>query len=203
MKNHVYGKLASFDGQTGIRYRSDDPQRELYTLLQRRLAPVLNDQYDLSQVQDAALRKDLAALGSLRGAALSWFPEMVFVRLEDGLRAPRYFTLLRNTGHRNVSSLLLEKDELLPAENTMTVVPGFIGAYPSAIYSVQRSEIKALADTIGGLSSEDDYRSLADRFVVRRSNPGFWQASDELQDAHLKWGPISSGLLDYNRLENR
>ncbi|HRD92942.1 MAG TPA: fatty acid cis/trans isomerase, partial [Accumulibacter sp.] len=63
--------------------------------------------------------------------------------------------------------------------------------------------IKALADTIGGLSSEADYRALADRFVVRRSDPAFWQASDELQDAHLKLAPVSAGLLDYNRLENR
>lgn len=203
VKNHVYGKLASFDGQTGIRFGSDDPQRELYSLFERRLAPVLNHQYDLAQVGDAALRKDLTALGSLRGAPLSWFPEMVFVRLEDAPRAPRYFTLLRNTGHRSVSSLLREGHELLPAENTMTVVPGFIGAYPSAIYRVQRSDVRALTDAIGGLSSEEAYRALADRFVVRRSNPAFWQASDELQDAHLKWGPISGGLLDYNRLENR
>ncbi|HRE87488.1 MAG TPA: fatty acid cis/trans isomerase, partial [Accumulibacter sp.] len=115
----------------------------------------------------------------------------------------RYFTLLRNTGHRSVSSLLREGHELLPSENTMTVVPGFIGAYPSAIYRVQRSEIKALAAAIGSLSSEDDYRALADRYVVRRSNPRFWQASDELQEAHLQFSPIGSGLLDYNRLENR
>ncbi|HRF73438.1 MAG TPA: fatty acid cis/trans isomerase [Accumulibacter sp.] len=203
VKDHVYGTLASFDVQTGIRYRTDDPQQELYSMLQSRLAPVLEHQYDLSQVADAALRKDLAALAALRGAALSWIPEVVFVRLEDPPRPPRYFTLLRNTGHRSVSSLLQEGRELLPAENTMTVVPGFIGAYPSAIYRLQRSEIKALADTIGGLSSEADYRALADRFVVRRSDPAFWQASDELQDAHLRSSPVSAGLLDYNRLENR
>ncbi|MQM32413.1 MAG: peptidylprolyl isomerase, partial [Candidatus Accumulibacter phosphatis] len=185
VKNHVYGDLASFDGRSGIRYRSKDPQRELYTLLQKRVAPILNHEYDLSQVSDTALRKDLATLASPRGAALSWFPEMVSVRLEDPPRAPRYFTLLRNTGHLSVSSLLREGRELAPAENTMTVVPGFIGAYPSAIYRLQRSEIKALAAAIGSLSSEEDYRALADRYVVRRSNPQFWQASDELQEAHL------------------
>jgi hypothetical protein len=203
VKNHVYGELANFDGQSGIRFRTDDPQRELYTLLQQRLAPVLNRQYDLSQVRDTALRKELAALAKPRGAPLSWFPEMVFVRLEDPPRAPLYFTLLRNTGHRSVSSLLREGHELLPAENTMTVVPGFIGAYPSAIYRLHRSEIKDLAAAIGSLSSEDDYRALADRYVVRRSHPHFWQASDELQEAHLQFSPIGAGLLDYNRLENR
>jgi hypothetical protein len=203
VKNHVYGKLASFDGHSGISYRSKDAQRELYTLLQKRVAPVLHREYELAQVSDAALRKDLATLASARGAALSWFPEMVSVRIEDPPRAPRYFTLLRNTGHLSVSSLLREGRELAPAENTMTVVPGFIGAYPSAIYRLQRSEIKALAVAIGSLSAEEDYRALADRYVVRRSNPQFWQASDELQEAHLQFSPIGSGLLDYNRLENR
>ncbi|WP_291995635.1 fatty acid cis/trans isomerase [Candidatus Accumulibacter sp. ACC003] len=203
VKNHVYGTLASFDVASGIRFRSKDPQGEFYGLLERRLARVVDHRYDLAQVSDPALRKDLAALGALRGAPLSWFPEMVFVRLEDPPRPPRYFTLLRNTGHLSVSSLLRAGRELIPAENTMTVVPGFIGAYPSAIYRVQRSELPALAKAIGGLSAEADYRALADRFVIRRSNPAFWQASDELQDAHLQLAPISAGLLDYNRLENR
>jgi hypothetical protein len=30
VKNHVYGELASFDAQSGIRYRSKDPQHEFY-----------------------------------------------------------------------------------------------------------------------------------------------------------------------------
>ena len=34
--------------------------------------------------------------------------------------------------------------ELLPAENTLTVVPGFIGAYPNAIYRVRRADLPAL-----------------------------------------------------------
>ena len=92
---------------------------------------------------------------------------------------------------------------MIPAENTMTLVPGFLGAYPNAIYRVRRAEIKDLAGAIGRLSSEDDYRALADRFVIRRSDPGFWQASDAMQDANLSLAPISAGLLDYNRIENR
>lgn len=203
VRNHVYGNLASFDVQTGIRFRPGDPQQQFYAMLERRLAPVLEHRYDLSQVSDDSLREDLAALARLRGASLSWFPEMVFVRLEDPPRPPRYFTLLRNTGHLSVSRLLDEGRELAPAENTMTIVPGFIGSYPSAIYRVQRSQIGALAAAIGGLSSAEDYRRLADRYVVRRSNPGFWQASDELQEAHLSIAPVSGGLFDYNRLENR
>ena len=78
-----------------------------------------------------------------------------------------------------------------------------IGAYPNAIYRLPRSEIRALAKAIGELSSEDDYRALADRHAVRRTDPAFWEYSDEIQSAHLQQAPISAGLLDYNRFENR
>lgn len=203
VKDHVYGKLARLDVETGISFRTDEPQQELYAMLKKRLAPVLNRRYELSGVADAALLADLALLASLRGEALSWLPELVYLRVDNPPHLPRYFTLLRNTGHSNISSLLREGRELLPAENTLTVAPGFLGAYPNAIYRLQRKEVRALAKAIGALSSEGDYRALADRFIVRRTDPRFWQYSDELQDAHLKLAPITAGLLDYNRLENR
>ena len=63
--------------------------------------------------------------------------------------------------------------------------------------------IRDRARAIAALSSENDYRTLADRYAVRRSDPGFWPTSDELQAAHLLAAPISAGILDYNRLENR
>ncbi len=203
VKDHVYGTLARFEVDSGINFRTREPVQEFFALLQKHLAPALEHRYDLAQVSDAALRSDLAALAGVRGPSLSWLPEVVVLRVDDPPRAPRHFTLLRNTGHRSVSSLLREGRELLPAENTLTVVQGFIGAYPNAIYRLPRSEIRALAKAIGELSSEDDYRALADRHAVRRTDPAFWEYSDEIQSAHLQQAPISAGLLDYNRFENR
>lgn len=203
VKQYVYGRKAAFDRETGIVYRTSDPQRELYGMLQTRLAPVIGKDFDLSTVADAAVRRDLQALAATRGASLSWLPETVFVRVDDAPEASRYFTLLRDTGHKNVSHIFLEKGELLPAENGLTVVPGFIGAYPNAIYRVTKTELPALTAAIGALASEADYRALADRFAIRRTNPAFWAASDALVDAYAKRAPVEAGLFDYNRLENR
>ena len=203
VKERVYGRLAYFDGETGVRFRSPEPLPEFYSLLEKHLAPVLERRYDLAAVDDAGLRGDLGLLAGVRGAALSWLPELVLLRVEDPPRRPRYFTLLRNTGHSNVSSMLREAREFLPAENTLSVAQGFIGAYPNVFYRVQRREIPALARAIGELASPDDYQRLAGRYAVRRSHPGFWQISDEFQAAHRQQAPISAGILDYNRLENR
>jgi hypothetical protein len=203
VKDYLYGSRAWFDRDSGIDYHSDDPQRELYGLLQARLAPVLGDNFDLATVRDPALRAELQQLAALQGASLSLLPEAMFLRLEEPDGRSRYFTLLRNTGHANVTNLANEQKELLPDENTLTVVPGFIGAYPNVLYVVTRDTLPGFIASVRALASEADYRALADRFAIRRTNPRFWTYSDALQDAYARLAPVESALFDYNRLENR
>jgi hypothetical protein len=128
---------------------------------------------------------------------------MAILRIGAPSGAPHYFTLLRNTAHANVTHLFREKDELLPAENSLTVVPGFIGAYPNAIYSLAASDLPVFEAAIRGLASESDYRAMADRFAIRRTAPAFWAASDALHDAYQASVPLEAGLFDYSRFENR
>ena len=199
--DYVYGRDAYFNRPSGLTYRTSDPQRELYEMLSARVAPVATKRFELSSVADPALRRDLQALSKVRGASLAWMPEVVFLRVEQPTASPQYFSVLRNTAHKNVAHMF--KEELLPAENTLTVVPGFLGAYPNAIFSVKAADLPALANAIGSMASEDDYRKLADRYAVRRTNPRFWATSDELIDAYAAWAPVEAGIFDYSRLENR
>ncbi|MBL8351096.1 MAG: fatty acid cis/trans isomerase [Burkholderiaceae bacterium] len=206
-KRYVNGSAGRVETETAIAYRTADPQRELYQLLRGRLAPVLDRRFELDrhldQERDRSLRQALVALGALRGASLSWWPETAVLRVDAPGREPKYFSLLRDTGHANVSTLLREAKALLPGENRLTVVPGFIGAYPNAILRASAAELPALAEAIAALKSEADYRALADRFVIRRTDPGFWAASDALHDAYQRWSPAEAALFDYSRLENR
>ena len=48
-----------------------------------------------------------------------------------------------------------------------------------------------------------DYRAWADRWAVRRTNPQFWDYSDQLMDAYQQWDRLDAGLIDWSRLENR
>ncbi len=203
VKAYLAGSKNPLDAETGIVFQSADPQREFYGLLKTRLRPVLEHRFDLATLPDAGLRQKLQELARVRGASLAWLPEATVLRVDDPPRPPRYFSLLRNTAHSNVSHLLKEKAELLPAENTLTVVPGFIGAYPNAIYRATPSQLPGLARALQGLGSEADYRALASQFAIRRTSPEFWAASDALIDAYAQWAPLEAGLFDYNRLENR
>ncbi|HSW27096.1 MAG TPA: fatty acid cis/trans isomerase, partial [Burkholderiaceae bacterium] len=203
VKSYVDGSRDSFSPETGITFRSQDPQRELYDLLQSRLAPVLRPRFDLTSVADAGLRQQLQTLAALRGPSLSWLPEAVVLRVDAAPNAALYFSLLRNTGHRNVSHLMREEGQLVPDENTLTVVPGFIGAYPNAILRTTPAELPALTAALGALASPADYGRFADRFVIRRTSTAFWPASDALAAAYRQWSPLEAGLFDYNRLDNR
>jgi hypothetical protein len=203
VQEYIYGRNATFDRQTGIDYRTKDPQLEFYDLLKTRLAPVLDRRFDLAMVKDDALQRDLETLASVHGSSLKWLPEMSIVRIDDPTGPPRWFTLLRDTAHANVSHLIRENDELRPDEDKLTVVPGFIGDYPNAYYRLRRADLPAFTAAVRGFKSEADYRAFATRFAVRRTNPAFWAHNDAVQDAFRQWSPAEAALFDLNRFENR
>ena len=202
VKEHVYGGPAHLDRESDVPYKTDNPKRELLALLSARLAPVLKTQRTPTS-SDPLIGRDLEDLSSVRGPSLSFLPESVVLRIDGADDQKRYFTILRNTGHSNVSELLREEERILPAENTLTVAPGFIGAYPNALYVVAEAEVPNLTEAIAHLASEADYKHLADRFAIRRTHPDFWRHADAMQSAHAEADGGHHGLLDLSRFENR
>lgn len=221
VKQRVLGGPYRFDVESGLRIAPGvDARQQVFGLLRQRLAPVLAHRHDLGplQVPDAQERDALHRLGNVTGAALQGWPEVTMLIVDPARPAPaaasapaealapgrpRYYSLLRNTAHRNVSTLFLEKKMLIPAENTLTVAAGFIGAYPNAVIRLRADELPAFTVALAALRSQADYRRLADRWVLRRSDARFWATSDELMDAYQRWSPGEAGLLDLSRLENR
>ena len=51
--------------------------------------------------------------------------------------------------------------------------------------------------------SSERFEPLLDQFSASRSNPDFWKTSDNLHQLSFTNDPISYGLFDYNRLQNR
>ncbi len=96
-----------------------------------------------------------------------------------------------------------DEDRRQPQRDTVSVLYGIASAYPSVFISVKKAELSTLVKQLQNISNEEDYASLLTHFGVRRSNPRFWDFSDTLHKTFKKAQPITSGLLDYNRLENR
>ena len=204
IKAYLNGSKAFFYQDSGIDYKTGDPWPELLGLWKTYLTPVLDQRYDLGQSKLA--EEDLAylrQLSGLTGKALSFLPENVFLTVIDAQKQEHRFSLLRNSAHSNISQMLNEDKRRLPDEDTLTLVPGFLGAYPNAFYRVESSRLPWLVKMVGNLQSEADYAAICSRFAIRRTDNRFWPHSDGLIEDYRKTYPIEAGLFDYNRFENR
>jgi len=127
-----------FDRETGIAYTGGDPQHELYGHLKERIGPALSQDYNLHRdAVPADLQIELSRLGATLGVAVSWLPELSMLTI-DTTQGPMPFTLIHNAGHTNVASMFRERKRRVPEEDTLTVVPGFLGSYPDILQHLSR-----------------------------------------------------------------
>ncbi|MEZ5435188.1 MAG: fatty acid cis/trans isomerase [Pseudomonadales bacterium] len=202
VKQYLYGEHFNFAAETNIVYRTQQPQQELYSLLKARLGNNVPQEFSLTKESSKGIRTMVDRLQNVRGAGLAVFPQNSILRVDDAGQS-HYFTLLNNSSYSNISQLLQADARRRPNEDYLTVVPGIIGAYPNAFFVATADNAMTFASMLKNMKTEADYTALADAFAVRRTNPDFWRFSDALHDYYAKQQPIASGILDYNRLENR
>ena len=187
--------------ETALEYPSgQDHQRRLYQLLIRRLQPVLSGEHQLDELAlNERTREALQTLHSLEGEALRVLPPTTVIYVPDSA----LFTLIHHNAYSNLSSLFMEQERRLPKEDTLSVAAGIIGSYPNSFLMMDERDIPAFVNQVRAMSDERDYRKLKDRYGVRRSDPNFWEISDDIHVLYRERAGVQAGLLDYNRLENR
>jgi hypothetical protein len=201
---HLNSTASYYPLETGIAYKTADPLAELYAMLKAYTAPVTSPRFDLasSGLKGAPLAS-LVELSGVSGRALSHLPEAAFLIVRGAAGGDYHLTVLKNSALANVAELFGEEKRRLPDEDTLTVVNGFIGAFPNAFFLVNAPDLPRFVSAIRGLASEEDYRQLLARYGVRRTDQRFWAYSDALTGAYRRWAPKEAALLDYNRFENR
>ncbi len=188
-----------FSQPSGINYETDDPQHELYTLMKEALAPVLSEKYNYTEVA-----KPLNVISNMPAKAVNLLPQLSFILVKQEDNSHKGYTIIHHNAHYNISSLLNEDGQRAYDEDTATIVPGFIGDYPAAIwYLNNEQQVNAFAEQLPMMQIEADYGALKSKFGIRRTHPQFWQYSDILHDTAKKYRGIEYGMFDYNRLENR
>ncbi len=141
----------------------------------------------------------LSRLSELTGTPATLLPESTLITVEG----KGVLSLLADTAYSNISSMFDEKERRLPNEDKLTIATGFISAYPNVILSVPEKNIPDMVKSIELLKSEHDYEQFLDQYGVRRSDPNFWNRSDKILEKYRAKEPLNSGILDYNRLDNR
>ena len=185
--------------ETGIHFSSKTPKLELYDKLSKRLGTSISARdYPSSDAPSwqQTLQQD-------KGISAAYLPELSFILLHDVAGEIRVFTVIHDVAHKTVSHLLSEEDSLEPAEDTLSVSDGIIGAYPNAIFYVAEQDIDEFAKAVRRIRHETDYQALLQRYAILPESQDFWPISDKLHRFFSNAQPVNWGVLDYSRLYDK
>ena len=199
VKEHLLHTEEMTLAEPTIPYVTDQPYHELLDKMDNLMSPAMHPQFRLNTSN--TLQKNIAAINSLKGKPATLMPEISILRVKG--KQDQLFTIIRNTGHSNITGLLYEEGNLLPEEDYLTVLPGVAGSYPGAYFDVHARELTAFIEQLKSVNNEASYAKLKDSFGIRRTHEQFWSFSDEVHEWYKIHQPMDYGLLDYNRLENR
>lgn len=184
-----------------INYETDDPKRELLELMRNRIygataQPFSYQREDVSADVVSAFQSLERNIGRHNGL----LPNVSFINVV-GEKTDEFYTLLRNTAHLNIAEPFSEDKRRAPDEDNLTIVRGFIGAYPNYFFQVEEREVGKFAADIAAMKTVDDYIQLGERYGVRRNAPWFWRVADKVH-ARSKWlTPTEYGIFDLSRYQ--
>ena len=186
---------------TDINYSTDDPKSELLEKMRQRIYGATADRFDYHR--GAASPSVVAALESLEksiGRHNGLLPNVSFINV-IGDSSDEFYTVLRNTAHLNIAGPFQEEKRRAPDEDNLTIVRGFIGAYPNYFFQVNEGDIARFAADIEAMKGAEDYLRLSERYGVRRNAPWFWRIADKVH-ARSQWlTPIEYGIFDLSRYQ--
>ncbi len=188
--------------ETNINYKTNQHQQELLQLVAQHTANNKVNIHQLSKQHAVHYDAHLQRLNHIEGVSVALFPQVSYLMV-TGKQGDSIYTLINNSAHSNVAHLFSESKRRIPEEDTLTVVAGIIGSYPNAFFNVTQSQVDDFVNAVELLTTEQDYKTLRDNYGIRRTDKGFWPYADKLHRWYRKNQPNTSGLLDFNRLENR
>ena len=196
-KDHVMTESVAYSRNTDIQYQTENSKQELFSMLQQRQSGAEASRYQPSDPRFSKLQ-------TLQGKPFSLMPEVAFVEVLEKDNSANVFTILHNDGYSNNAQIFKESERRIPEEDYLSVVKGFIGAYPNVFFQLPEEKLEQFVDEIIAMRNEKDYADLVTAYGVRRTNASlFWPLSDRLNAHYRESQPIEAGLFDLNRYENR
>ncbi|TGD74855.1 peptidylprolyl isomerase [Mangrovimicrobium sediminis] len=185
----------------GIEYQTDDPKVEFLEAMRGHIYGAKNPRWDYHGVAGETTSVLFDDLVADVGVHNSFLPQVIYVNVV-GPRRDEVYTIMRDAGYSNIAQLFDEAERRLPQEDSLTIVPGFLGAYPNYFFMVNEAELPRFAAAVAALDSEHAYYRLQQRWGVGRSDPWFWRVSDKFHAMIKRDGDVGAGLLDYNRYQS-
>ena len=155
-------------------------------------------------VAEQRAERALQPLTGVRGAWVAELPEVALLRVHSGKgeSGDAVYSLVHNRAHTNVAFMFGEQKRLLPADDTLTVAPGYLGSYPNFIFDVEVEQIETFTQAVAAVRNASDFEQVAARWGVRRSSPRLWPTVDWIHDDFRRRQPTEFGLFDLDRYQN-
>ncbi len=197
--------------KTTIHYLTDHPKKEFFHRLVQleEFRDVLNsDPINRPHLPfkdgdpDARIEKFLQQLADLNGQTVEGWPEVSFLRVTRFNDQESWYTLFLNRGYYNVTSLLFDQYNRAPKENTVTVVKGLRTSYPGMFFEVDEQDVNVFLALASRVKNKSELQRWVKAYGVRRTDPAFWDFSDDLLFYQQKVAPVTWGIFDLNRYLN-
>lgn len=200
-------------------YKTDDPQRELYQAIAQHLGDAVGDGDFINRCEDNKcsrsadkniLRVDTAMRKATQmdGLIVQFLPDLAFVRVRMGGKPEhdRAYTMIYNKAYKSVSNFL-QTENIADGRDyrfdSQTILPWLEGAYPNFFYVVELKNIERFVEQYNAISSREDYEAFVGHFGIRRTNEDFWLHADWFNQQYRREQPVTSGIFDLNRYQNR
>lgn len=213
-------KLRGVPRENKIEFKTEDVKKEFFVKLTRHMQKAQSNrgdfinrcrefpaECDLRGLSKDAVRiqKALQQISDIGGARTNVFSDTTFLRIKvDGsLKNDLVYTIVRNKSFLNTTSLTESKKMRVLSEDTIDIVPGFVGAYPNFFMVIPVTKIDDFVAEYQKVDGREKYFALVEKYGIRRTNPEFWKISDWFYEKHLRDNTIAAGLFDLNRYKNR
>jgi hypothetical protein len=215
-RSYRANKIVTMDHSTQIPFETQDVKTELIDMILARNPTItgppdlLNrcgdppcDSPDATAIEKRAQR----ALQRITGVAGAWvaeLPEMAFLRVRSGNKSgvDASYTLVHNRAHTNVAAMFDEDKRLIPEQDTLTIVRGYLGSYPNLLFDVDVDHIDSFTQTLTSVENAADFEKLVDRWGIRRTSPRFWSTVDWIHEDARRRNPTEAGFFDFGRYKN-
>lgn len=213
----LYAELHDSSLQAGIRYDTSDHKAELIRKIEAKLATVRSKQHEIEELNDPRVVAALTELARITGPAATQWPEVTFIEIRQRqepepaastgraelqrIQLEPYVTVLRDSAHSNVAELFDEADRRTPNDDGLTVLRGFVSAYPNRLISVSSEQLNGLVSDAKAVRSAADMAALVKKHGVHRASAELWPFMDRAHEAYWAHVPIEAGLFDLSRLE--
>ncbi len=207
--------LFSLDHETDISYITTDHKKEFFDLIRKKIGQSAGQLDSINRCKEDSCNRggtsvtilgvdeQITKLLKLKGKQLELLPEVSFLRVKTtNPKEDKVFSLLLNKAYKNIAFMIAEDYRREPENDTLTVVPGFIGSYPNFFFSVEHDELAGFIEDLTNAKTEAERELFYSHYGIRRSNPEIWNVYDWFNQRYKKDYGRFAGVFDMNRYQN-